>query len=229
MADLHDGHRDRLRQRFLAEGGGNFQDHELLEMLLFYAVPRANTNPLAHRMIEEFGSLSMLLDADPYDIARVCKVKESTGILIALQKEIAVRCAQEKLKVRPVLNSVSKSKEYCTLLLNGRVTECFYIICLDARKRVIHAANVAEGTIQQAIVHPRMVMEAVIKYRAASVIFTHNHPDGICRPSMEDIHLTANLRNLLMQVQVDVVDHMIVSGNQSYSFLENGLLPEMEE
>lgn len=229
MADLHDGHRDRMRQRFLAEGGANFQDHELLEMLLFYAVPRANTNPLAHRMIQEFGNLSMLLDSDPYDIARICGVKESTGILIALQKELAVRCAQEKLKVRPRLNSVQLSKEYCELLLHGRVTECFYVICLDPRKRVTHAANIAEGTIQEAVVHPRMVMEAVIKYRAASVIFTHNHPEGNARPSMSDLQLTAKLRNLLMEIQVDVVDHIIVTNENVFSFLENELLPEMEE
>ncbi|WP_317856264.1 JAB domain-containing protein [Chakrabartyella piscis] len=226
MATVHDGHRERMRQRFLAEGGSNFQDHELLEMLLYYVVTRANTNEQAHKMIQEFGSLSMLMEADPYDISRLCNVKLPTAILMSLQREISIRCAQEKLKVRPVLDSVQKSKEYCTILLNGRLTENFYVVCLDARKRVTHFAKIAEGTIQQAVVHPRMVMEAVIKYRAASVILAHNHPDGTCRPSFSDIELTNDLRNLLKQIDVDVVDHLIVAENEAYSFVENGFLKE---
>lgn len=109
--NVHKGHRERMRQRFLVEGAKGFADHELLELLLYYAVPRGDVNPLAHRMLAEFGTLSMLLSADPADISRRCGVKESTAVLLVLQSALAHRLQQEKWRDKPVLDSVSKAQE----------------------------------------------------------------------------------------------------------------------
>lgn len=228
MADgsVHSGHRERMRQRYLKEGADGFADHELLEMLLYYAIPRGNTNPLAHRMIEEFGTFYALIESDPIDIARICKVSSNTAILIALQKEVSKRCIQSRWKERAVLDSVSKSASYCKTLLAFQNYEQFYVICLDSKRRFIHAAKVADGTIHQTVVHPRLVVEAAIKYQASGVILSHNHPGGGEKPSFGDITLTAKLHELLTALDIQLVDHIIVSDDKEFSFREHRLIKE---
>lgn len=229
--EIHSGHRERMRQRFLQEGGDGFADHELLELLLYYAVPRGDTNPLAHKLIGEFTSLSQLVAADPVDISRLCGVGLNTAILIALQREMSKRCMQAGFRDRPVLNSLERAKEYCVALLAYKNYEHFYVICMDARRRVIHGAKIAQGTIHEATVHPRFVIEAALKHQASSVLFVHNHPGGNNRPSFDDITLTTKLTQLLHAIDVQVIDHIIVAEGKAFSFLENKMMKDenMEE
>lgn len=222
--DIHRGHRERMRQRFLKEGGEGFHDHELLEMLLYYAVPRGDTNPLAHKIIKEFGSLLNLIQAEPVDISRLCGVGKNTAILISLQKEISKRCIQARWRDRPVLNSLSKATEYCISLMAYKNKETFYAICLDNKRRVINTVQITEGTISVATIHPRTVVETVLKLQASSVILTHNHPNGACKPSFEDIQTTTKLGKLLYAMEVQLIDHIIVGDNTTFSFLENNFL-----
>ncbi|MFV0315258.1 MAG: RadC family protein [Anaerotignum sp.] len=222
--DIHRGHRERMRQRFLKEGGEGFHDHELLEMLLYYAVPRGDTNPLAHKIIKEFGSLLNLIQAEPVDISRLCGVGKNTAILISLQKEISKRCIQARWRDRPVLNSLSKATEYCISLTAYKNKETFYVICLDNKRRVINTVQITEGTISVATIHPRTVVETVLKLQASSVILTHNHPNGACKPSFEDIQTTTKLGKLLYAMEVQLIDHIIVGDNTTFSFLENNFL-----
>ncbi|WMI82173.1 RadC family protein [Anaerotignum sp. MB30-C6] len=223
-ADIHSGHRERMRQRFLKEGGEGFHDHELLEMLLFYAVPRGDTNPLAHKMIKEFGSLPTLIEAEPIDISRLCGVGKNTAILVSLQKELSRRCIQARWRDRPVLNSLSRAVEYCISLMAYKNREFFYVICLDNKRRVINTVQVAEGTVNTAAVHPRFVIEAALKLQASAVILTHNHPGGACKPTFEDIQTTTQLGKLLYAIEVQLIDHIIVADDTTFSFLENKFL-----
>lgn len=222
--DIHSGHRERMRQRFLKEGGEGFHDHELLEMLLYYAVPRGDANPLAHKMIKEFGSLLNLIQAEPVDISRLCGVGKNTAILISLQKEISKRCIQARWRDRPVLNSLSKATEYCISLTAYKNKETFYVICLDNKRRVINTVQITEGTVSAATIHPRTVVETALKLQASSVILTHNHPNGACKPSFEDIQTTTKLGKLLYAIEVQLIDHIIVGDNTTFSFLENNFL-----
>lgn len=224
--NLHKGHRERMRQRFIKEGGSGFADHELLEMLLYGAVPRGDTNELAHKMIKEFGSLSMLLEADPVEISRRCGVKEGTSVLICLQMELMRRRNQAKWKEKPVLDSVKKAGAYALDLLSDYQYERFYMACLDSKRSLIHTCFISEGTVDESVVYPRHVVELVLKYQASSVIFMHNHPGGTLKPSFADIELTTRLSKILYEIGIDVADHIIVSDNQYFSFLEHGYIRE---
>ncbi|AMJ40515.1 RadC family protein [Anaerotignum propionicum] len=230
-AGIHSGHRERMRQRFLQEGGEGFHDHELLEMLLYYAVPRGDTNPLAHKMVKEFGSLPTLMEAESMDISRLCGVGINTAILISLQKEISKRCIQARWRDRPTLNSLGLAIEYCKSLMAYKNREFFYAVCLDNKRRVINTVQIAEGTVNSAAIHPRVVMEAALKLQASAVIFTHNHPGGNCKPTFDDIETTAKLAKLLFAIEVQLIDHIIIADGMTFSFLENKLLNKevMEE
>lgn len=222
--NIHAGHRERMRQRFLKEGAEGFADHELLEMLLYYANPRGDTNPLAHKMIQEFTSLPSLIEADPVDISRICGVSKNTAILISLQKELSKRCLAVQWRDRPTLNSLEKAKGFCKSLMAYKNREYFYVICLDSKRRVIQNCKISEGTLHEAVVHPRIVVEAVIKHQASSVILCHNHPSGNEKPTFDDVSLTTQLMQVLQAIDVQTVDHIIVAEDRLYSFLENKMI-----
>ncbi len=225
MADnLHKGHRERMRNRFLTEGEAGFADHELLELLLFYAVPRGDVNPLAHRILAEFGTLTMLLESDAVEIARRCNIKESTALLLTLQMAFFKRLQKEKWKDKTTIDSVSKASAYAMDLLSHYTYERFYIMCLDTQKRLIHTCLIAEGTLHQAVVQPRKIVEEALKYKASSVILLHNHPSGSVMPSFSDVCLTTNIQKILCAIDIDVVDHIIVADDAYYSFLEHDYL-----
>jgi DNA repair protein RadC len=221
---MHDGHRRRVKDRFLSEGLDGFEDHQVLEMLLFYCIPRRDTNELAHRMINRFGSLAGLFEADPKDISRKCGVSENTAILVSLIPSLARRYFKIKWGDKPVLNASSKAGEYAVSLFAGRTYEAFFVICLDAQNRVNYSALVQEGTLTEAPVYTRLIVEAVLRHQANSVIIAHNHPGGKMQPSKADIEVTARIAQALDTISVKVVDHIIVAGESYFSFKENGLI-----
>ena len=221
---LHEGHRKRVRDRYLSEGLDAFEDHQVLELLLYYCIPRRDTNELAHRMIKQFGSLAGLFEAKPKDISEKCGVSENTAILVSLIPSLARRYNTVKLGDRPLLNTSSKAGEYAVSLFAGRTYEVFYAICLNSQNRVNYAALVQEGTLTEAPVYPRLVVEAVLCHKASSVILAHNHPGGSMQPSRADIEVTGRISRALEPISVKVVDHIIVAGGRYFSFKENGLL-----
>lgn len=230
MSDqLHKGHRERMRLRFYQEGASGFADHELLELLLYYAVPRGDVNPLAHRILQEFGSLSMLFASDATEIARRCGIKESTALLICLQAAFANRVKQERWRTRPKLDSVSALGEYAVDLLSEYVHERFYMLCLDSRKILIHTCLISEGTINESVVYPRLVVEQALKYKAAAVAFLHNHPGGTLMPSLQDVEMTVQMAKILREIGISVVDHIIVADQEYCSFAQQKLLPIQKE
>jgi len=221
---LHDGHRKRVKSRYLVEGLETFADHQVLEMLLFYCIPMKDTNELAHQMIREFGSLAVLMEADPKDICARCSVSENVAILISIIPALARRYFNGKWGEKPVLTSSTKAGEYTTTLFIGRTYEAFYLICLDAQNRVNHAALVHEGTINEAPVYPRLIVETALRHQANSVILAHNHPGGTIAPSQADIQVTKRVVTALEGISIHVADHIIVAGERYFSFIENNLL-----
>lgn len=221
---LHEGHRERVKKRYLNEGLDAFEDHQVLEMLLFYCIPRKDTNELSHKMIREFGSLAGLFEADPRDICRRCKVSENTAILISAIPSLARRYFKSKWGQKPVLNSSTLAGEYAISLFAGRTYEAFYVICLDSQNRVNKAELVHEGTINEAPVYPRIIVETALRHQANSVILAHNHPGGSLNPSREDIEVTRRIVTALNAISIRVVDHIIVGGDKYMSFAERGLI-----
>ena len=190
---LHEGHRKRVKARYLSEGLDAFEDHQVLELLLFYCIPMKDTNELAHRMIREFGSLAYLFEADAKEITKRCGVSENTAVLISLIPSLARRYFTGKWGDKPVLSSSSKAGEYAVSLFAGRIYEAFFVICLDAQNRVNYAAMVNEGTLNEVPVYPRLIVETVLRHQANSVILAHNHPGGGLNPSQEDIEVTRKI------------------------------------
>lgn len=225
-SNVHDGHRDRMRERFLLAGPDSFADHELLEMLLYGVIPRGNTNEIAHRLLDEFGSFSNLIESDPYEIQKTAGVGEKSAIFLSMLHELFRRYEKEKLEQKPALTSIPRAAEYCTALLAYCVTERFYVICLDSRRKVIHTAKIAEGTVGQVYVQPRAVLEKALRYYATGVVLCHNHPRGSVKPSNADVHLTTQLKLMLEPLDIEVVDHIIVGEGEYYSFFKDGMLKD---
>lgn len=226
---LHTGHRKRLRERFLKEGLDSFEDHQVLELLLFQAVPRLDTNPIAHKLMKRFGSLSAVLEADPKDVASVEGVGENAAAFLSMLPHVTRRYFHDRVKhSRKPLNSSESAAEYLVPLMAGRSEEVFYVICLDSQLRVLYPALISKGTVKDALVHPRHVAEAAVRHKAASVILAHNHPAGSAKPSSHDHKLTRSLVQALGGINVQVVDHVIVAGELTYSFSREGTLPVYE-
>lgn len=227
--NIHKGHRQRVRERYLQEGGDSFADHELLELILFSCIPMKDTNELAHLLLKEFGSLSLLIEAKPQDIVKRCGVSMNTAIFIAVQKDLIRRAIQGKWEKRPILNSSQKAGEFAVMLLSQLNHERFYVICLDNRHKFIYSAIVAEGTVREAVVYPRLVVEAALRHQASAVILAHNHPGGSLRPSFQDISTTANLVKAFNLIDIMVMDHIIVADNKYFSFAETGMIQNNQE
>ena len=221
---MHEGHRNRLKNRFLEEGLDDFVDHQILELLLFYAIPRRDTNELAHSLINKYGSLSGVLEADPKDLSKTPGLGENSAILLALIPSLARVYLKDRWGTRPALNSTAKAGEYVLTLCAGRTYEVFYVICLDAQHNVIYPALVHEGTIDQAPVYPRIIVETALRHKAHSVILAHNHPGGSPSPSPQDIEVTKRIQIALEQISISVLDHIIAAGEQYASCAEKGLL-----
>jgi DNA repair protein RadC len=221
---LHEGHRQRVKTRYFEEGLDAFEDHQVLEMLLFFSIPMKDTNELAHRMILEFGSLAALFEADPKDICKRCGVSENTAILVSMIPSLSRRYFKVKMGDKPILNSSPKAGEYAVSLFAGRKYEAFFVICLDSQNRVNYAALLHEGTLNEVPVYPRLVVEMVLRHQANSVILAHNHPGGSLKPSFDDIELTKKIKAAVEPIAVKVVDHIIVAGDKYMSFKEGSLL-----
>ncbi len=222
---VHTGHRKRMRERFLKSGAESFADHELIEMLLYNTYPRRDTNELAHKILNEYGnSLSMLIEADPNDLMFKCGLNENTAIFFPIMTELLRRYSLERFSKRKVMDSSDIAGEYAVYLLSHEKRECFYAICLDAQSRLINAALVSHGIINQTNVYIRNVVEAVIKYNAVSVILAHNHPSGKLIPSESDIITTVSIIKVLNSIDVNVVDHIIVADDKYMSMADEKLI-----
>ena len=224
MASVHEGHRKRMRERFLNEGPKGFQDHELLEMILYYTDRRKNTNVDAHKLLDEYGSLSMLFEADALDIKRRCDVNEATAVFFGLACEILRRYDSERWKPRMLMDSSDIAGEYCKYLLSSEKRECFYLICLDSQSRLLGTALISMGTVNEAHVYTRSVVESALKYNSRSVILAHNHPGGSLVPTPRDVETTVNIIKALNMIDIYVSDHIIIAGNEYLSMSDKGLV-----
>lgn len=220
----HKGHRQRVKNRVINEGIDSFEDHQILELLLFYCIPMKDTNELAHQLIQAYGSLSGVFDADPRDLCDQIGVTENTAILLSLIPSLARRYQQGKFREKAVLNSTTKAGEYTMALFTGRLNEAFYVICLDSQNKVNQATLLHEGTINEAPVYPRLIVETALRHQAASIILAHNHPGGSQKPSQADLDVTRKIKLATEAIAIPVVDHIIVAGESYYSFAENRML-----
>ena len=224
MAGEHDGHRQRMRERFIRQGLDGFAPHEMLELILFYAIPRANVNPLAHRLMDTFGSLHGVLEADAKDLAKVEGIGENAAVLLSLFGHMNRELEKSRSVEKKKLKNRGAAQKHCLGLLMGLRQEHLYLVCLNAQMEVLHNTLIAKGTLNEVQAYPRLVAEAALRVNAHSVVLCHNHPGGSVIPSQADLEMTAALGRLLNDLDVMLIDHIIVAGGESLSMVECGLM-----
>jgi DNA repair protein RadC len=214
---------ERPRERLLASGAAALSDAELLAVLLRTGVRGKSAVQLARELLDRFGSITRLLEEGPA-LRRVKGLGDAKSAQFAAAIELARRSSREELKSGAALTSPGAVRDYLRLAIGGRPHEVFVCIWLDAQHRVIKFDEPFRGTLTQTSVYPREVVKMALQINAAAVIFAHNHPSGVAQPSQADELLTANLKEALALVEVKVLDHFIIAGNQAISFAERGLL-----
>jgi len=218
----HEGHRERMRTRYRAGGLDNFADHEVLELLLYYCTPRGDTNPRAHKMLEKFGSLHNLFEADVEALMERLGCSENVAVLLNLIPALANRYSISKRSQKLRLLNDRIAAEYAMDLFVGHAVERFYVFCLDAQLRLKNTALISEGTVDEAAVYLREVAKAAFQDKVANIILAHNHPGGSLRPSRADYDVTRRVTEGLDYFGVKVRDHIIVAGDTYYSFAARG-------
>lgn len=225
---IHAGHRQRLKERFLKESLDNFEEHQVLELLLFYGIPQRDTNEIAHELIRKFGSLSKVLEATPEELSEVKYVGDNVTTLFRLITEVAryyqVNCAMRE----QILTSIDACGKYLVPFFHGRQIETVFLLCLDAKCKVLCCEKVGEGSVNSAGVPVRKIVEMALKANATSVILAHNHPSGLAIPSGEDIQTTRRVALALDAVEIGLVDHIIVADNDWVSLTQSELYRQSE-
>lgn len=219
---VHDGHRDRKRQQFLTSGPDPFADHELLEVLLYYAVPRKDTNPIAHELINRFGSLQAVFAAPAAELERVPGLGRNAAVLLKLVPELYRKAILSASANETVLNTTDRIGEFFRDLLAGQSKEVMYQLCLDAKGRKLHVCKLGEGDVGSVGLNVRRIMENALHTNAMMVVLAHNHPSGVALPSREDETATELAREALDAMGVALVDHIIVADNDYVSLRESG-------
>lgn len=220
---VHDGHRQRKKEQFLQRGLEGFADHEVLELLLYYAIPRRDTNEIAHRLIEKFGTLRGVFDAAPEELRQVEGVGENAVLFLQLLPAVGRRALlNEKKEV--ILNSVETVGTFFTRLLDGERREVLYQVCLDAKGKLISYCRLSSGTVSVAPVSVREVVENALRCDASRVVLGHNHPSGVALPSEEDRQITLQIQQALATMSITLVDHIIVADGDFVSMAASGMI-----
>ena len=221
---IHDGHREKMRQRFCETGLEGFADHEALELLLYYAIPRRDTNELAHRLLDRYGSLRQLLQAPVEDLQRVEGIGESAAVFLKLVPAFVYKAQRSAAGEDTVLNSTEKAGRFLLSCFAGERNEVVYQLCLDRKGKLLACKRLSEGGSAAAEVNVRRLVENALLSSASAVILSHNHPSGIALPSREDYATTQRVQEALRTIGVELLDHIIVAEDDFVSLADSGIL-----
>ncbi len=220
----HLGHRQRLRERFLAGGGKALADYEVIELLLCQAQPRRDVKPVAKRLIARFGSLAAVLAASREELESVDGVKEASVVALKIVQEAALRMARQEVMDRPVLGSWKSVLAFCHKAMAHERKEHFRLLFLDARNVLIHEEVQQSGTVNHTPVYPREVLKRALEVGASAIIMVHNHPSGDPTPSQDDIAMTREVAQAGAKLGIALHDHVIIGRNGHASLRSLGLL-----
>ena len=209
---IHDGHRERIRKKFM--NGDSLEDHEILEILLFSSIPRANTNDIAHRLIERFGTFRGVFDANPESLQSVEGVGPSSAALIRLVSECISRYSLQRQDTRNLLNNRKALEDYLCALFIGCDYERALILYFNASGRLLDTCELGDGDVNLVRISPRQILVNATKLNASAAVLVHNHPDGFPYPSNEDLASTLQISKALSAIHVTLIDHFVVAGNQ---------------
>ncbi len=221
------GHRERLRERFMASGLDGFQDYEVIELLLTLATPRKDCKDEAKELLARFKTLQAVFEASPRELCEIKGVGPKNIFGIRLIRAVADRYLEKKLVHKDAISNAKELFEYLYYHMKDRRRECFKVLFLDARNKVISAKTLFEGTLTASSVYPREVVQAALEHNAAALIFAHNHPSGDPSPSPEDVSITRQLVFACRVMGITVHEHLVIGDNNYFSFADRGYIAEM--
>ncbi len=218
------GHRKRLRDKLLAKDTGSIPDYEILELLLFSSQPRKDVRPLAKQLLQKYKNFAQLTSATQDDLSNIPDMTDSAISIIKALRESTLRVLLSEAQEQPILNNWKKLLEYIRSNIGFKDVENLSIIYLNKKFRIIFEDNHEHGTIDQVSMYPREIIKKALSVGATAVVLSHNHPSGDPLPSRADISITKDLIKSCAAVDIEIIDHIIVSYNKHYSFKANGLL-----
>ena len=218
---IHDGHRQRLKDRFLREGLDNFDDLYVLELLLYYAIPQKDTNPIAHELLNHFGSLTAVFEATPEELQRVPGIGKNAATFLSLIPQVGRYYQIKRAEPGGILRTIEQCGNYLVPYFYGRENETVFLLCLDAKCKVLGCKLVGEGSVNSAGVPIRRIVELALAANATKVIIAHNHPSGLAIPSTDDIQTTHTVAKALYTVDIVLEDHLIFSNMDYVSLKES--------
>lgn len=213
-----------MKEILRKNGIESFSDHTVLELLLYCSIPRGDVNPLAHRLIDRFGSIAGVFDAPEEELLTVEGVGENTAYLIKLVPQIEKRYMISRVYENLIINSVDEAGEYILPRFHGEKSETVYLVSMDAKCKVTNCSLVGKGDVNSANVSIRKIVATALNYNATYAILAHNHTSGIALPSEADVETTQKLQEALRQVDVTLLDHLVVADDDFVSMAENGVV-----
>ena len=223
-----EGHRKRLREKFLSSGLAGFHDYEVIELLLTLGTPRKDCKPAAKAALNRFKSLQGVFEASKEELCRVEGIGPKNVFGIKLIKAVAQRYLEKKLLGKETIHNSRDLINYLNSYIRDRNRESFVMILLDAKNRVLATQTLSEGTLTASSVYPREIVRTALEHHAAAVIFAHNHPSGDTKPSHEDISITRQLVFACKVMGIQVHEHLIIGGDGHFSFADEGRLNQMK-
>ncbi len=221
-SNIHRNHRQKVREKYYASGFRGMAPHNILEMLLFFGIPYKDTNPIAHELIDRFGSLSAVFEAKRTDLMQIKGMTENAACLITMVLPLYQKYSQELVKRRPRFKNIEEMANFLrSLYLDNNNIERVFILCFDANDTLITYRMIGEGDISSSNFDMRKIASAVLETNAASVVLSHNHPHGISAPSQQDAIATAAVARLLHTLNVRFSNHIIISDKNHFSMVDS--------
>lgn len=219
---IHDGHRQRLKDRFLREGLDHFDELYVVELLLYYCIPRRDTNPIAHELLKRFGSLTGILEATAEELEQVPGITANAATFLTLIPQVSRYYQVKRAQTGQILRTIDQCGQYLLPHFCGRENETVFLLCLDAKCKVLACKLVGEGSVNSANIPVRRVVEMALNANATTVILAHNHPSGLALPSAEDVQTTIRVGNAMEAVEITLADHVVVADNDFVSMVQSG-------
>lgn len=220
-----EGHRERLRKKYLQGGYLAFHEYEILELFLTYAIPRRDTKPIAKDLIEKFGDLDGVVSAPLAELCDISGIKEGSAIFLKLLGDVAKNLYKGEIKKEGIqLKDKNSLIRYLRSDIGFSSREEFKVVFLNNYNMLVGTETLFVGTIDKSAIYPREILEKVLQYKAKGIIFAHNHPSGNLRPSKQDIQMTEHMQEVLELIDVKLLEHIIITKDGYFSFLEEGLI-----
>ncbi len=224
MTNSNKGHRQRLREKFLKSGLDGFHDYEIIELLLTLGTPRTDCKQPAKDALKKFGSLKAVLEGNPKDLKEIKGIGDHNVFGLKLTQDVARRYLADRIVDMDYIRSSEDVLDYLRHNLRDKNREVFLVIYLNGRNQILKMEELFEGTLSTSAVYPREVVKRALVNDAAALVFVHNHPSGNPNPSQDDLTITKKLKEAAQAIDVSVHDHLIIAGNDVYSFADHGLI-----